>query len=137
MKLNKTLCALIAITIGAQFVNTACNNATCANISSAIMEEPGENEPVNGMFFSVEYVTEEFVYDDAYAIRYTDPDAGFEEAEILLDRPTYEAVLDAVNDNHEMVGMLVLNESESRGDMRVYTFMENPEFEMANASSKI
>ena len=35
-----------------------------------------ENQPVDGMLFFSNYVTEEYEYDDAYCLLYTDADAN-------------------------------------------------------------
>lgn len=91
-----------------------------------------EVSPISGMFFSTEYVVEEYEYDDAYCLLYADADAGFPECEILVDLRTYQMVRNHIEKGRKLVGSLVLNEECSYDGMEVYTFISAPESETEN-----
>ena len=80
---------------------------------------------------------EEYEYDDAFCLLYDDPDANMCNVEICVDLETYQAVQKAIKEKREMVGSLVLNDDYSFDGVEVYTFMPEPEFEMAAASTKL
>lgn len=101
------------------------------------MEIAGPNQAVPGMFFTSESVTEEYEYDDGYVLRYTDADANLSDVEICVDLETYQMVLNAVETGSELVGSLVLNDDYSYDGVEVYTYVPEPEYEMALASSKL
>lgn len=86
-----------------------------------------ENEPVSGMFFSSEYVLEEYERDGAYCIRYDDADANLFDVEIVVDSVTYQSVIGSIKSGKEMVGALVLNDSLSCHWQQVFTFVQNSE----------
>ena len=113
MKASTIFCALLAIVVGAQLMSA---HIECM----AILSKPAtketyleENEPVSGMFFSSEYVLEEYERDGAYCIRYDDADANLFDVEIIVDSVTYQSVIDSIKSGKEMVGALVLNDSLS------------------------
>ena len=106
-------------------------------IKESIAHYPSENRPVSGMFFSTEYVVEEYEYDDAYCLLYDDVDANLFECEIIVDLETYELVRDYIENDRKLVGSLVLNDDYSYDGMEVFTFMPDPEFEMADASANL
>ncbi len=64
--------------------------------------------PVDGMYFSTEYVVECYEYDDAYAIVYDDPDANIVECEILVSAITYAQIMRAQANDMSMRGNLYL-----------------------------
>lgn len=101
------------------------------------MESAEPNRPVPGMFFSSESVVEEYEYDDAYVLLYTDADANLNDVEICVDLETYQMVIDAVKNGNELVGSLILNDDYSFDGVEVYTYVPEPEYEMALASSKL
>lgn len=105
-------------------------------ITASLADYPSENRPVSGMFFSTEYVVEEYEYDDAYCLLYDDADANMFNVEICVDLETYQAVIDAHNTGTELIGTLVLNDDYSYEGVDVFTYMPDPEFEMAAASAK-
>lgn len=113
------------------------NNTT--NVKSAEDTEYylEENEPWPGMFFTSESVVEEYEYDDAYCLLYDDADVNMFNVEIVVDLETYELVCDAHKNNRKLVGTLVLNDDYSFDGVQVFTYMEDPEFEIAEASAKI
>lgn len=45
--------------------------------------------------------------------------------------------MDAVKNGRELVGKLVLNEDYTTEELQVFTYMTDPEFEMAKASAKL
>lgn len=92
---------------------------------------------VPGMFFSTENVVEEYEYDDAYCIVYDDADANIFNAEILVDLETYQMVMEAHKNDTIVVGQLVLNDDYSFDDIEVFTYMSDPEFDMAEASAEM
>lgn len=96
-----------------------------------------DNHASSGMFFSSANVVEEYEYDDAYCLLYDDADANMFNVEICVDLETYQLVCKAIKDNRELVGQLVLNDDYSFDGVEVFTFMPEPEFEMANASANI
>lgn len=99
-------------------------------------EEIWENDPTSGMMFSTEYVDEEYEYDDAYCIVYTDPDMDLYECEICVDLETYQMVMKATETGKHIAGSLVLNDDYTTENVEVYTYMPNPEYDMAIASAK-
>lgn len=106
-------------------------------ITESLGEYPSENHPFSGMFFSTEYVIEEYEYDDAYCLLYDDADANLFECEIIVDLETYQLVQKHIENNRKLVGSLVLNEDYSHNGLEVFTFMPEPEFEMADASANL
>ena len=89
------------------------------------------------MFFSTEYVVEEYEYDDAYCLLYDDADANLFECEIIVDLETYQLVRYHIENDKKLVGSLVLNDDYSFDGVEVFTFMPEPEFEMADASANL
>lgn len=142
--MNKIFCSIMVMSA----IMTACGvtpqkiRAAVNPVSVECMEMPSEddyledNHATSGMFFSTENVLEEYEYDDAYCLLYDDADANMFNVEILVDLETYQMVCKAIKDGQELVGALVLNDDLSRDDMEVFTFMSEPEFEMANESAK-
>lgn len=94
------------------------------------------NKAWDGMFFSSEYVTEEYEYDDVYCLLYDDADANMSEVEICVDLKTYKLVMDAVKTGKPLVGKLVLKADSATVEFPVFTYAPEPEFEMAEASAK-
>lgn len=129
------IAGFIAITLG---VGCTTNSFMSHNIikKSGIDENYSfKNCAFSGMFFSTEYVVEEYEYDDAYCLLYDDADANLFECEIIVDLETYQLVCQHIEDGCKLVGSLVLNDDYSYDGMEVYTFMPDPEFEMAAASA--
>lgn len=133
-KLFAASCVAAVLGVGcagaATFVNW--NNDEIAN---TIAEYSSENRPVSGMFFTTANVVEEYEYDDAYCLLYDDADANMFECEILVDLETYQLVSKHIENGNELVGSLVLNDDYSHDGLEIYTFMPEPEFEMAAASA--
>lgn len=126
---------LVAAACLAAFGGVSCAAvASCINYNNSddIAEQYEFNYPSDGMFFSVENVVEEYETDTELIIVYSDPDAGLWECPISVDAYTYTEVLHAIAHNNELVGSLV--ETDKPG---VYTYMSEPEFEMAEASAKV
>lgn len=135
MKKTTILCALAAIAMGAQLVMSSnANTIPASDANDTIWLE--KNRPISGMFFSTDNVVEQYEYDDAYCIVYDDPDANMFEVEICVDLDTYRMCLGCVKSGKHIVGELVRNEQLSDCDIEVYTYAPDPEFEMADASSK-
>lgn len=136
MKQTTVFCALIAIVIGAQliFAHTSNEPIVNAEVEENYLED---NHATSGMFFSSEYVVEEYEYDDAYCLLYDDADANMFNVEICVDLETYQAVIDAHKTGSELVGTLVLNDDYSYDGVDVFTYMPDPEFEMAQASANL
>lgn len=95
-----------------------------------------DNKAFPGMFFSTENVVEEYEYDDAYCLLYDDADANMFEVEICVDQETFTMVQYATKSGEHIVGTLVLNDDFSYDGLEVFTYMSEPEFEMAEASAK-
>lgn len=112
----------------------ACDNAKNQTVAEQCLEQ---NTPTDGMFFTSANVVEEYEYDDAYCLLYNDPDANLFDVEICVDLETYAMVGKAISKNRELIGSLVVNRDQSYDGLQVYTFVEEPEFEMAEASSKV
>lgn len=89
------------------------------------------------MFFTSASVVEEYEYDDAYCLVYDDPDANMFNVEICVDLETYQLVCESIKKGRELVGALVLNDDYSFDGVEVFTFMPEPEFEMAHASAQL
>lgn len=138
MKTINTFCTTLAIVLGAQLLMPmACKSAVSAPETPVIEEYLEDNRPSSGMFFTSASVVEEYEYDDAYCLLYDDADANMFNVEICVDLETYQLVCQAIKEGRELVGALVLNEDYSYDGVEVFTFMPEPEFEMANASAKI
>lgn len=138
MKSATAFCAALIIAIGAQllYANTKSESIvpTPASETEAYLED---NKAWSGMFFTSESVVEEYEYDDAYCLLYDDADANMFNVEICVDLETYQLVMDAIKNDRELVGKLVLNEDYTTEDLQVFTYMTDPEFEMAEASAKL
>ena len=139
----KSFLKLCIVALATAFCGVGCAAAaSCIKYNKVepadtVSEYTSENRPVSGMFFSAEYVVEEYEYDDAFCLLYDDPDANMCNVEICVDLETYQAVQKAIKEKREMVGSLVLNDDYSFVGVEVYTFMPEPEFEMAAASTKL
>ena len=137
MKTSTLFCSIFSI--------IACTQLISANISSEsesldILENEvylEENLPTDGMFFNSASVVESYEYDDAYCIVYDDADANMFNVEICVDLATYKKVVESVDAKQPFVGSLVLNEKLSRDGLDIFTFMPDPEFEMAAASASL
>lgn len=138
MKFATAFCAALIIAIGAQllYANTKSEPIVPAPASEteAYLED---NKAWSGMFFTSESVVEEYEYDDAYILLYDDADANMFNVEICVDLETYQLVMDAIKNDRELVGKLVLNEDYTTEELQVLTYMADPEFEMAEASAKL
>lgn len=138
MKSSTAFCAALIIAIGAQllYANTKSEPIVPASASEteAYLED---NKAWSGMFFTSESVVEEYEYDDAYCLLYDDADANMFNVEICVDLETYQLVIDAIKNDRELVGKLVLNEDYTTEELQVFTYMTDPEFEMAEASAKL
>lgn len=136
VKNSTVFCTLIAAALGVQLLyahGVADKSEQIADESEYYLED---NEPMSGMFFSSDNVVEEYEYDDAYCLLYDDADANMFNVEICVDLETYERVIDSDKTGTEMVGTLVLNDDYSYDGIEVFTFMDEPEYEMAEASAK-
>ena len=132
MKHSTIFCALIAMTVGAQLLsaNTTDNETPDTQTADTTAK------PWSGMYFSSEYVTEEYEYDDAYCLVYDDPDADMHNTEILVDLETYQLVLSAIATNTPLIGSLVLSSDYTTEGQQIFTYLPDPELEMATASAK-
>ena len=126
---------MIAIVVGAQIISAHIEAAPVGNIEPENYME--DNKAWPGMFFSTENVVEEYEYDDAYCLLYDDADANMFDVEICVDLETYQMVQSATKSGNHIVGTLVLNDDYSYDDVEVFTYMTEPEFEMAEASARI
>lgn len=120
MKTSGKFCIAAAIAMLGYFL---CPRPASANETETVVETAETSYAFPGMHFSTEYVTEEYEYDDAYAIRYTDPDANMDEVEILVDLETYQIVQKAISEKSDVVGRLVLNDDYTTDNMEVYTII--------------
>ena len=154
MKNHTLFCTLIAIAIGGKAISSGIDRITdeMANemANGLSVEAPemskSENYPeddlennyaISGMFFTSASVVGEYEYDDAYCLLYDDADANMFNVEICVDLETYQMVQSAIKSGEHIVGTLVLNDDYSYGGMEVFTYMPEPEFEMAEASANI
>lgn len=129
MKASTIFCALLAIIVGVQLLSIHNQSDMVLGLHKPESEEIYLecNEPISGMFFSSEYVTEEYEYDNQYCLRYDDADANLFDVEIIVDFETYQSVIESINSGSEMVGSLVLNEELSCEEVQVFTFIANRE----------
>lgn len=127
----------LAAVLGVGCADTASFVKYQDEITASLAEYPSENRPVSGMFFSTEYVVEEYEYDDAYCLLYDNADANLFECEIIVDFETYQLVRYHIENDKKLVGSLVLNDDYSFDGVEVFTFMPEPEFEMADASANL
>lgn len=131
------------LTIAAACLAAALGLGCCAgavlipwnDVESKDFTSPSKGQPVSGMFFSTEYVIEEYEYDDAYCLLYSDVNAHLNDCEIIVDLETYQLVRHHIENGFKLVGSLVLNDDYSFDGLKVFTFMSNPEYEMADASA--
>lgn len=136
MKSSTIFCALIAIVVGAQLIFAHTNNSQPAVNAEVENEYLEDNRPFPGMFFTSASVVEEYEYDDAYCIIYDDADANMFNVEICVDLETYQLVRESIKSDSELVGSLVLNDDYSFDGVEVFTFMPEPEYEMAYESAR-
>lgn len=135
MKSSTAFCALIAIVVGAQIISAHINATPVTPEAPASEEYLEENKAWAGMFFSTENVVEEYEYDDAFCLLYDDADANMFNVEICVDLETYQMVQNATKTGNHFVGTLMLNDDFSYDSIEVFTYMPEPEFEMAEASA--
>ena len=128
MKVSTIFCALLAIVVGAQLISAHIEGKGTPSKPEAEEIYLEENEPTSGMFFSSEYVIEEYERDDMYCIRYDDADANLFDVEIVVDSLTYQSVIESIKSGKEMVGSLVLNDSLSCHCQPVFTFVQDEKF---------
>lgn len=129
-------CAILAIALGSHmlYAHTISNEAPESPVTEEYLED---NRPTSGMFFTSASVVEEYEYDDAYCLLYDDADANMFNVEICVDLETYQLVCESIKEGRELVGALVLNDDYSFDGVEVFTFMPEPEFEMAHASAQL
>lgn len=128
MKASTIFYALLAIVVGAQLISAHIkSNETLSKHETEEMYQE-KNKPISGMFFSSEYVTEEYEYDHTYCLRYDDADANLFDVEIVVDSLTYQSVIESIKSGKEMVGSLVLNKSLSCHLQPVFTFVQDENF---------
>ena len=127
MKASTIFYALLAIVVGAQLISAHIENKEMLSKPETEEVYLEENEPVSGMFFSSEYVLEEYERDGVYCIRDDDADANLFDVEIVVDSVTYQSVIDSIKSGKEMVGSLVLNENLSCHWKQVFTFIQDQE----------
>ena len=128
MKDATKFCVLLAIALVSHtlYANTISNDVSETPVNEEHLEE---NRPLSGMFFTSAYVVEEYEYDDAYCLLYDDADMNLFNAEICVDLKTYQLVCQAIKENRELVGALVLNEDCSFGGVQVFTLVPDTECE--------
>lgn len=136
MKSSTIFCAVLGLVVGAQIISAHINAETPETEPVATEEYLEDNHAISGMFFSSANVVEEYEEDDAYCLLYDDADANMFDVEICVDLETYQAVHQAIIEKRELVGQLVLNDDYSYDGLEVFTYMPDPEFEMAAASAK-
>lgn len=136
MKASTIFCVILAIAVGAQLIYAHTNDSQSAVNSETEENYLEDNHATPGMFFSTENVVEEYEYDDAYCLLYDDADANMFNVEIIVDLETYQRVTEAHQTGNHFVGTLVLNDDYSYDGVEVFTYMPDPEFEMAAASAK-
>lgn len=126
---------MVVAFMAAALIGSSCTVSRQCKVPMSVEFIPDEGA-WSGMFFSSEYVVEEYEFDEGYCLLYTDPDSNMEETEIFVDLETFQMVVDAIESGSDLIGTLVLNDDYSVKGMPVFTYMPNPEFEMANASAK-
>lgn len=136
MKDVTKFCAILAIALGSHmlYAHTTANDAPEAPVTEEYLED---NKAWPGMFFSSEYIHFLYEENDIYYIIYDDADANMFDVKIIIDAETFMACREALKSGNELVGSLVLNDDYSFDGVGVFTFMSEPEFEMAQASAKI
>lgn len=137
MKALTKICAALAIIAGSHLLYA--NNNTPESPAKALESENylEESKAWSGMFFNSENVVEEYEYDDAYVLLYDDADANMFNVEICVDLETYQSVQQAIKSGKPLVGSLVLNDDYSFDGTEVFTFMPEPEFEIAQESANL
>lgn len=133
----KTILNLIAASCVVAALGVGCGVATTFVEWNAPVPNHTTHQPFSGMFFSTEYVVEEYEYDEGYCILYDDPDARMDNVEIFVDLETYEIVQRATAEGYKVVGCLVLNDDYTTDYEKIFTYMPSPEFEMAEASANL
>lgn len=126
---------ILALVLSSQILSAHIMNDQKAGTPMPV-EKAENGRPFSGMFFSSEYVVEEYEYDDAFCLLYDDADANLFEVEICVDLETYQMIHKAIEEKRELVGSLILNDDYSFNGIEVYSFMPDLEFEMAAASAK-
>lgn len=136
MKVLTKICAALAIIAGSHllYADNLPESPAKALESENYLEE---NKAWSGMFFNSENVVEEYEYDDAYVLLYDDADANMFNVEICVDLETYQSVQQAIKNGKPLVGSLVLNDDYSFDGTEVFTFISEPEFEIAQESANL
>ena len=129
-------CVILALVLGVHilYAHTKESTEPKAPVNEEYLED---NKAWPGMFFSSENVVEEYEYDDAYVLLYDDADVNMFNVEIVVDLETYQLCMQSHKTGKHIVGTLVLNDDYSYDGVEVFTFMEDPEFEMTEASTSI
>lgn len=122
MQIVSTICVVNAGLFCIHLYNKSNETLNKPKVEETYLEE---NKPISGMFFSSEYVVEEYEYDGTYCLRYDDADANLFDVEIVVDSVTYQSVIESIISGREMVGSLVLNEDLSSDGNQVFTFVPN------------
>lgn len=139
MKDVTKFCVILAIALGAHLIyaHTAASPNNMVAETQEVENYLEDNHATHGMFFTSVSVIEAYEYDDAYCLLYDDADANMFNVEICVDLETYQMVSSAIKNGQELVGTLVLNDDYSYDGLEVFTFMSEPEFEMAYASAQL
>lgn len=134
MKTSTALCAILAIAASTQILFASTNT----QVETAPDEEYclEDNEAIPSMFFTSEGVVEEYEYDNAYVVVYDDADANMFNVEICVDLETYQMCIEAHKTGHHFTGSLVLSDDYATEDVPVFTYIPEPEYEMAAESAK-
>lgn len=125
MKMPTMFCALLAVVAGAQIISARIKGRATHGKPEATEICLEGNGPVSGMFFSSGYVVGEYECGGMYCIRYHDADANLFDAEIPVDRATYESVIGSIESGEKMAGHLVLCEGSSSCETGVFTFVKD------------
>ncbi len=125
MKTSTGFWMLLMFIIGANILASYCDVDEQYKTPEVVEYYLEDNRPISGMFFSTEYVTDEYEYDGEYCIRYDDADANMFDVEIVVDSATYQSVMAAIISGKEMVGNLVINNDFSSDEVEVFSFVSN------------
>lgn len=110
MRKIKFNCAKFAAICVLTILSGFCLSYVAAGCIASAYAEPTEqyepSAPIDGMYFSTEYVVEEYEDWDLYMVRYTDADANLEECEICLTSSSYKEVLNQVATQNHKSGTL-------------------------------
>ena len=119
------ICALL---ISVSVSNPRANSTTPSPVTPVTDTISHDFPPCTAMCFSLSCVTEEYEYDDAFAILYNDPDINAFDEEIFVDYYTYSLIIQSHIHGDNLTGALVHTGTYTENLSPIYTFEADYDF---------